>query len=33
VHGLGGHFEIAPASPRGVRLTVSLPLTARVEPA
>jgi two-component system, NarL family, sensor histidine kinase UhpB len=33
VHGLGGHFEIAPASPRGVRLKVSLPLPVSVVPA
>jgi two-component system, NarL family, sensor histidine kinase UhpB len=33
VHGLGGRFEIAPASPRGVRLTVGLPLSVSVEPA
>ena len=26
VHGLGGHFEIAPASPSGVSLRVGLPL-------
>ena len=33
VHGLGGRFEIAPASPRGVRLTVVLPLSVAAEPA
>ena len=33
VHGLGGHFEIAPASPSGVRLKVGLPLSLNVEPA
>lgn len=35
VHGLGGHFEITPASPSGVRLRVGLPLPLplNVEPA
>lgn len=33
VQGLGGSFEIAPASPRGVRLQVRLPLPATAETA
>jgi two-component system sensor histidine kinase UhpB len=33
VHGLGGHFEIAPASPSGASLKVGLPLPLSVEAA
>jgi two-component system sensor histidine kinase UhpB len=33
VHGLGGHFEITPEAPGGVRLRVGLPLAPGVEAA